>query len=147
MFSSPFGLLFCYNQVRSILFYMCNFRLANKYSKTVQTEVREYTIVVLPEPELGKLRKKVQDHRGQSNTCFRKVTQHVDYSTSGTNGLNTNATLFRVNNDNLSKNLNTELIILYLFFIQTFLETTFCHLHLHQDQVLYEQNNKCFLLL
>ena len=59
MFSSTFGLLFCYNQVRSILFYMCNFRLANKYSKTVQTEVREYTIVVLPEPELGKLRKKV----------------------------------------------------------------------------------------
>ena len=66
---------------------MCNFRLANKYSKTVQTEVREYTIVVLPEPELGKLRKKVQDHGGQSNTCFRKVTQHVDQSTSGTNGL------------------------------------------------------------
>ena len=72
---------------------MCNFRLANKYSKTVQTEVREYTIVVLPEPELGKLRKKVQDHGGQSNTCFRKVTQHVDQSTSGTNGLRPDADL------------------------------------------------------
>ena len=63
MFSSPFRLLFCRNQGRSIHFDMCNFRLANKISKTVQKEVREDTLVVLPEPELGNLKNKVLDHR------------------------------------------------------------------------------------
>ena len=55
MFFSLFGLVFSKNQGRSINFDMCNFRLAKKYSKTVQKKVREYTIVVLPEPELGNL--------------------------------------------------------------------------------------------
>ena len=53
MFSSLFWLLFCLNQGWSPHFDMCNFRLAKKYSKTVQKEVRVYTIVVLPKPELG----------------------------------------------------------------------------------------------
>ena len=53
MCSSLFWLLFCKNQGWSFHFDMSNFRLAKKYCKTVQKEVREYTIVVLPEPELG----------------------------------------------------------------------------------------------
>ena len=54
VFSLLLGLLLCKNQGRHAHFGMCNFRLANKYSKTVQKKVREYTIIVLPEPELGK---------------------------------------------------------------------------------------------
>ena len=59
LFSSLFGLLFSKNQERSINVDTCVIRLAKKYSKTVQKKVREYKIVVLPEPELGNLKYKV----------------------------------------------------------------------------------------
>ena len=57
VFSLLFGLLFSRNQGGSIYFDTCNFRLAKKYIKTVHKEVREYTTVVLPGPELGNKKK------------------------------------------------------------------------------------------
>ena len=51
MFLLPFGLLFGKNQGRSIHFNMCMIRLAKKYCKTVQIEVKVYTEVAGPKTE------------------------------------------------------------------------------------------------
>ena len=67
---------------------MCNFRLAKKYGKTVQIEVKVYTDVAGPMTEQGKLKNLVSDTGDQRNSCFKKDCVHVDQSTSGTNGLN-----------------------------------------------------------
>ena len=51
VFLLPFGLLFGKNQGRSIHFNMCMIRLAKKYCKTVQIEVKVYTEVAGPMTE------------------------------------------------------------------------------------------------
>ena len=70
--------LFSKNQGRSIHFDMCNFRLAKKYSKTVQIEVKVYTYVAGPMTGRRKLKNIVSDTRDQRNSCFKKDIMHVD---------------------------------------------------------------------
>ena len=86
-FPSLYGPLFCKNQGRSIYFDTCNFRLAKQNCKTVQIKVREYTDIALPNSDRRKLINPVSDHQDRSYSCFKKASQHVDQSTSGTNGL------------------------------------------------------------
>ena len=67
---------------------MCMIRLAKKYCKTVQIEVKVYTEVAGPKTEQQNQIKTVSDAGDQRYSCFKKDTMHVDQSTSGTNGLN-----------------------------------------------------------
>ena len=78
MFSFLVVPLFSKNQGRSIHFDMCNFRLAKKYGKTVQIEVKVYTDVAGPMTEQRKLKNLVSDTGDQRNSCFKKDCVHVD---------------------------------------------------------------------
>ena len=80
MFSFLLVPLFSKNQGRSIHFDTCIFRLAKKYSKSVQIEVKVYMEIAGPMTERGKKTNLVSDAGDQRYSSLKKANMHVDWS-------------------------------------------------------------------